>query len=335
MLAQPIAAAGAELGDLFEYKLSDRVTIRRNQSALVPILQTGVAADRLSLWNEAMGLRPRRAVWLRNTSPLALDAGSLSIVDGGAFAGEGLIDALKPNERRLVTYAADLGVQVNVRADRAPTRVVRLRAAKGVVTQESEQRSRRTYSVRNDDRDARTVVLEHPIRADWTLAGNAKPEESTAAVHRFRVSVPAGQAIALDVDEVRPGATTFQVTELHHERLQMLVTSGESRQQVERAMAPLFAKSAEIEEIESELERVNGDLQQIGQDQERVRENIKALRDSSVERRLLERYTRQLEEQENRVDTLKKAQAEFQARQARAERELNDLIAALTFDVAP
>jgi hypothetical protein len=33
-----------ELGDLFEYKLQDRVTIRKNQSALVPILQTRIDA---------------------------------------------------------------------------------------------------------------------------------------------------------------------------------------------------------------------------------------------------------------------------------------------------
>jgi hypothetical protein len=335
MLAQSIAASGADLGDLFEYKLSDRVTIRRNQSALVPILQTAVAADRLSLWNDQMGPRPRRAVWLRNSSPLTLDAGSLSIVDGGAFAGEGLIEALKPNERRLVTYAADLGVQVNARADNAPTRVVRLRAAKGMVAQESEQRWRRTYTVRNDDRDPRTVVIEHPIRADWNLAGSAKPDESTAAVHRFRVSVPPGQTTVLDVDEIKPGATTFQVTELHRERLELLVTSSDSRQTVERAMAPIFAKSAELDEVEQGLERIYGDLQQITEDQARVRENIKALGDSSAHRRLLERYTRQLEEQEDRVDALKREQSEQQARQARAERELNDLIAAMTFDVTP
>src|SRR5690349_5987069 len=36
-------AEGTALGDLFEYKLKERVTIRKNQSALVPILQTDVA----------------------------------------------------------------------------------------------------------------------------------------------------------------------------------------------------------------------------------------------------------------------------------------------------
>jgi len=335
MLSQGVAAAGSDLGDLFEYKLADRVTIRRNQSALVPILQTTVAVDRLSLWNDPMGARPRRAVWLRNTSPLTLDAGSLSVVEGGAFAGEGLIDPLKPNERRLVTYAADLGVQVNAQASETPTRVVRLRAVKGVVTQESEQRWRRTYTLRNSDRDARTVVVEHPVRQGWTLAGPAKPEESTAAVHRFRVSVPAGQTFTLDVNEVRPGTTTFSITELHRERLRLLVANPNSRDAVERAMAPVFAKSAELDVIEKDLERVFGEIQQITEDQSRVRENVKALGVSAAERRLLERYTRQLEEQENRLDTLKSRQADLNARQVRAEAELNELIAALTFEITP
>jgi hypothetical protein len=335
LLTQSITASAADLGDLFEYKLADAVTIRRNQSALVPILQTVVGVERLSLWNEQMGVRPRRAVWLRNTSPLTLDAGSLSIVEAGAFAGEGLVDTLKPDERRLVTYAADLGVQVNARANDSPMRIVRLRAAKGVVTQESEQRWQRTYTIRNDNRDARTVLIEHPVRADAKLAGDPTPVESTAGVHRFRVSVSPGQTVTLDVDEIKPGTTTFEVTQLHRDRLRVLVTSAESRDQVERAMAPIFAKSAELDQIEKAWEAALGEVQQINEDQDRLRENIKALGDSQAERRLLERYTRQLDDQENRVDALRKAQADYQARQARAERELSELIAAMTFDVTP
>jgi hypothetical protein len=335
MLSQSIAASGADLGDLFEYKLTDRVSIRRNQSALVPILQTTVTADKLSLWNDAMGGRPRRAVWLRNTSALTLDAGSLSIVDGGAFAGEGLIEPLKPNERRLVTYAGDLGVQVNARASDTPTRLVRLSAAKGVVTQQSEQRWRRVYTVRNDDRDARVVVIEHPVRAGWTLAPTAKPDESTATVHRFRVTVAAGQTTTLDVDEVRPGTTTIRVNELHRDRLRVLISGDEARGTVERAMEPVFAKSAELDAIEADMQRRSSELDSITSDQDRVRENIKALGNSSAERRLLERYTGQLEAQENRVDVLKRELAELGVRQAQAERELSALIAGLSFDVTP
>jgi len=41
-------ASGQELGDLFEYKLKDRVTLKKNQSALVPIAQTEIDAEKVS-----------------------------------------------------------------------------------------------------------------------------------------------------------------------------------------------------------------------------------------------------------------------------------------------
>jgi hypothetical protein len=55
-LEQPMAASAADLGELFEYRLNDRVTIKRNQSALVPILQAPVAAERISLWTPRQAL---------------------------------------------------------------------------------------------------------------------------------------------------------------------------------------------------------------------------------------------------------------------------------------
>jgi hypothetical protein len=333
VFGQTLAASGAELGDLFEYRLTDRVTIKRNQSALVPIVRASVAAERISLWNEAMGLRPRRAVWLTNTSDLTLDAGSLSVVDSGAFGGEGLIDAVKPGERRLVSFAADLGMQVSGRPSDAPARITRVRVANGVVTQDSEERQRRTYAIRNDDRETRVLLIEHLVRPGWTLARGVTPAESTPAVHRFRVTVPPSQTATLEVDELRPGATTYSINELHRDRLLVMAGPGTARGALESAMAPVFAKSVEIDGIEDELHKRNEEIDAIGTDQERVHENLAALKRSPNEQRLLERYTRQLESQENRLDTLKREVASLTEQHARAARELAQLIASVSIDV--
>src|SRR5258708_25608015 len=84
------AASGHELGDLFEYKLKDRVTLRKNQSALVPIAQTEIEAEKVSLWSGPTGSgRPLRGLWLKNTSPLTFDGGSFSVLENEVFAGEG------------------------------------------------------------------------------------------------------------------------------------------------------------------------------------------------------------------------------------------------------
>src|SRR6185312_6184174 len=121
------AANGLNLGDLFEYKLKDRVTIHKNESALVPIVQVHIAAEKVSLWNNSLGSqRPLRALWLTNSSPLTLDGGSFTVLEDEAFAGEGLTDPIKPGEKRLVSYAADLGVRVDAKSESRPQRVTRV-----------------------------------------------------------------------------------------------------------------------------------------------------------------------------------------------------------------
>ena len=50
------------------------------------------------------------------------------------------------------------------------------------MVQSTEERLRSTYSARNEDAEARTLVIEHPVRAGWTLGGTVKPDESTAGL---------------------------------------------------------------------------------------------------------------------------------------------------------
>src|ERR1700733_344119 len=139
--AMSAAASGLDLGDLFEYKLKDRVTIRKNESALVPTVQAHVDAEKVSLWNTSLGsARPLRALWITNSSPLTLDSGSFSVLEGEAFAGEGLTDAIKPGEKRLLSYAADLGLRINRLATTDPQRATHVRIEHGVMIQTSELR---------------------------------------------------------------------------------------------------------------------------------------------------------------------------------------------------
>ena len=116
------AATSQDLGDLFEYKLKDRVTIAKNQSALVPILSSDVDAEKVTLWH--IGAQyPLRALWLTNSGGDTLDSGTFNIVDAGAFAGEGVLDHIKPGEKRLLSYAVDQGVRIDAKSDSNAERV--------------------------------------------------------------------------------------------------------------------------------------------------------------------------------------------------------------------
>jgi len=68
-------------------------------------------------------------------------------------------------------------------------------------------------------------------------------------------------------------------------------------------------------------------------DQQRLRENMKALKGSAEEKALLERYTRQLNEQENRLETLRQESRQLEARKDSAQGSLDKMIQELSFDV--
>ena len=162
--ARTTTAQTRDLGDLFEYKLQDRVTIRKNQSALVPILQARIDAEKVSVWNPS-GSAVLRALWVDNTSTLTLDGGSFNVLEGDAFAGEGLMDPIKPGEKRLLSYAADLGVLVDAKQKAENQRVTKVIIAHGVMMQSTQEREENTYLIRNRDTSPRTVVIEHPARS--------------------------------------------------------------------------------------------------------------------------------------------------------------------------
>ena len=91
------AATGSEVGDLFEYRIDQPVTVPRDRSALIPILQTRMEGERVSIYNEsARADRPMGGILLKNTSPLTLEGGALTVIEGDAYAGEALMERLKP-----------------------------------------------------------------------------------------------------------------------------------------------------------------------------------------------------------------------------------------------
>src|SRR5262249_31530333 len=153
------------------------------QSAMVPIVSAPVGAERVSVWSASDGLpRPRRALWLTNTTGLTLDGGSVTVLDHGNFAGEGVIETIKEGSRRPVAFAADLAMQVQSEAVKRDEPATHVRIAHGLMTVETLQCSQTRYVARNDDSSARQLVIEHPKTAGWNLVDDRiAPAETTAS----------------------------------------------------------------------------------------------------------------------------------------------------------
>jgi hypothetical protein len=190
--------------DFFEYALTQPVTIHKNESAMVPILQQELPAEHVTLWspNEPT---PLRAVRLENTSKLTLDSGSFSIFESGEFAGEGLLDPIHPGEKRLLSYAADQAVRVRVTDSQSTRTLHHVEVRKGVIIETHMDVASVTYTAINSADEDRVVLLEHPRRTNgWSLEDSLKPDETAPSLYRFKVPVAAHATASLEVREHGP-----------------------------------------------------------------------------------------------------------------------------------
>ena len=314
-----------ELGDLFEYRLKDRVTIRKNQSALVPILQTRIDAERVSLWNPSQD-SVLRALWVDNNSNLTLDGGSFNVLEGDAFAGEGLLDPIKPGEKRLLSYAADLGLLVDAKQKNENQQVTRIVIAHGAMTQSTQERQEETYTVRNRDTLPRVLIVEHPARAGWKLADDETPAESTASFHRFRVAIDPKTTKTLTVKEYRPVSNRWMLTGVTDNEIKFFLDQKMITPEVEKALRSIVTQKNDIAVLDAVIAGRRAQVTNISDDQQRVRENMKALKGSAEEKALIERYVRELNEQEDRVQTLRKEITEMQQKRDAAQSALTTMI---------
>ena len=332
--SEPVAK-GSSLGDLFEYKLKERVTIRKNQSALVPILQTDITAEKVSLWSESLGVaRPLRALWVNNSSSMTLDSGSFSVLDSNTFAGEGLMEAIKPGERRLLSYATDLGLLVDTRLDSGRERVTRTRIYRGTLTTTSELREKKTYTLRNEDTTARVLVIEHAARPEWKLAQDTpKAEEKAVGLYRFRLNVGPKTTEKLVINESEPVSTQYSLSGITDDQIWSFLLQKSINPDIEKALRTIVTQKNVVANFDATIKTQQKTMDQIFADQARLRENMKALKGSLEEKALLQRYTRQLDDEETQLDALKKKKQDTEAQQQLSNVVLQKMIQELQMDV--
>jgi hypothetical protein len=328
------SAQGSDLGDLFEYKLKDRVTIHKNESSLVPIVQAHVQTEKVSLWNPSLGsARPLRALWLTNSSPLTLDGGSFSVLEDEAFAGEDLMDPVKPGEKRLVSYAADLGIRVNKKTHGEPQHVTKVRIIHGTMIQTSATRQDTIYTARNEDSAQRALLIEHALRPGWNLSSDTpKPEETTATDYRFRLALGAKATSTLVVSESSSIETRYALTNLDDGQIQVFLQQKSINPEVEAAFRKIVEQKNHIAALNAQLAAIESQQEKIFDDQQRIRENLKSLKGSSEERALTQRYTQQLEDQETQLQELQTQTTDLQSQRDKAQEALDAMIENLDLD---
>jgi hypothetical protein len=330
--AMETAQAQAAGGQQFEYKIRQPVTIRRNESALLPIIQSDVDGEKVSIYRANSGeSHPRLAFWLKNVSGLTLDAGPVTIIDANTFAGEGLIESVQPGESRLLSYAVDLGVEVSTQAGSERQRVERVLISQGLLRMYAKILEKRTYKIRNNSETTRSVVLEHPVRPGWKLISTA-PAETSANNYRFKIESKPKSTSEFIVQEESPQESSFAVSSITPEQITFWVRERSIDPEIEKALQAIVEKKSEINDFSQKISALDREQNDIFKDQERVRGNLQRLSQGSEEATLRLRYIKQLDAQENRLTAIRTEREKIEAARAASQKQLDALIQKLSLD---
>lgn len=315
---------GDEIGDLFEYRIEQPVTVLRDRSALIPIIQTKMDGERVSVYNESVRQdRPFSGVLLKNMTNLTLESGSLTVIDGNAYAGEALMDRLKAKEQRLISFALDLGTHVRVRnnQDREPAKIIKV--VNGVFQVHYFQTSEKTYQISNQTERPKVLYIEYPIQNGWELSDDSpKPDYTTQRYYRFRVELKGLEEKELKISIRQPLMDNYQLTSLSKTDLQLFVSRRYIDEATRAKLDKLIDLRIKINEIENKLDSFDNEVEKIEADQKRLRENIEALSKTAEAKTLIARYIAKANDQETRLENMEKERITLEAEQEKLESEL-------------
>ena len=323
-------ASARELGELFEYDFPSAVTVRKDESAMLPFLQQKVSARKLLIYSDPSSEHPLNAAEINNDTGKTLDGGPVTVYDSGAYGGEALMETLKASDKRLISYAVDLGTRVTTKFGSKSDIVREIHVRRGVLTARQAIQETRTYTVRNADQKPKTLIIEHPVRQAYNLLGQ-KPVETTASAYRFEVKLAAGGTAELPVNEERVFDNTYSVSNLTPDLLMTYVQNKALSEAARKQLQAIVAQKSLVAQNDADISRATQEFTDLSRDQDRLRQNIESLNRVSGQQEQVQQYARQLAAQETRLAGLRDRQAELRKKKAALESELNSLIEKMDF----
>jgi hypothetical protein len=322
-----------EVGDQFQYRIGNPVTVKRNQSALVPILHTSLEGRRVAIYNpEVRAKNPMSAVQLRNTTGLTLEGGPVTVLDDEQYVGESMLETMKPDEERLVPYSVELGCVVTV-DDHSETRDVHFsRIAGGKLHLHRYRVRRKIYVILNKTERKLDLFLEHRFAPGSDLADTPAPADKTDHYYRFRLDVAPRSTVKFVVNEKGEEFEALAVHNANRDQLRFWFESkyidAGTRQALEECIQ-LYEKAAALLRRIQERDKEVGE---IFQDQERLRKNLQALGSSLDEKGLRERYVADLSKDEDKVAQYRTEMKSMREEKDKLEEDLRARLGRLKFE---
>ncbi|MBL8792661.1 MAG: DUF4139 domain-containing protein [Planctomycetia bacterium] len=324
------AAAATELGDFFQYAIEQPVSLARQKSAMLPIVTQEIDGTKVSIYNQNTHPKfPLLGLKFKNTTDLHLMQGPITVFEGNSYAGDARILDLQPKEERLISYAIDLGTEVEPVVANPTDRIIKVKITRGIVEATHKINQSKTYNVKNRSQHDRTLIVEHPYRAEFKLMAPEKFNERARDVYRFEVPVKSQGTAKLDVVEERDTLQSVTLSNTDDQTLRFFINHNVSSPAVKKALEGAVGLKNKVADTQRELAHANQQLKDITDDQNRLRANLKEMPPTAA---AYKRYLEKFDKQETEIEQLREKIKQLQNQAFQQRRAFEDYLTALNVD---
>jgi len=321
------AAIAGDVGSLFQYVIRTPVNLPRQQSAMLPIVNSEIKGEKVSIYNQAVQAKhPLNGLKMTNTTDLHLMQGPITVLDDGVYAGDAKIDDLPPGSERLISYAMDLDTEVAPEVKPRAGKILKVRLLKGMMYVDHKYARATEYTVKNSGRKAKKVLIEYPVESEWKLVAPKEPAEKTRDKYRFAVEAKPGEPAKLLVEEERTEGQQIGLSNMDDHMIRIYVSAPEVSDRVKAALTEVVKQRQSIQQVADMREQLQQRIKEIGEDQARIRENMLRLARTSE---IYKTYVKKFSDQETEIEKLRAEIVELQTRENQLRKALDDYLVGL------
>jgi hypothetical protein len=323
-----------DLGELFEYNISNPVSIKRKQSALVPILTESIKARRVLLYNKnEYDKNPNACLEITNNTNLTLERGPVTIIYDDNLAGEAIIPFLNKEDTRLLNYAVEQAVLVTHEIKSESLNVHKITIGSGYSYEYYYTNQTTTYKINNKTNEEKELYLDHPKTYGYKFIEKPIEPEETPNFWRFKITLKPKDAITFKLKEQREDYTSYYIRNWSKDDILKRVGFYVKQKFINETLEAQLKEIAELIQTLNDKTKMRDKLYEekdlMSDEQARLRENIAVLGEDTQSISLKERYVKKLNDQESRFEKIsaevKKLDKEIDSLNKSIENKMNKL----------
>ncbi len=300
-----------DLGELFEYNISNPVSIKRKQSALVPILTKAIKAKRILLYNKnEHNKNPNACLEITNNTNLILERGPATLIYDDNLAGEAIIPFLNKEDTRLLNYAVEQAVIIIHEQKSENLSVHKVTFGSGYSYEYYYTNLMTEYKINNKTTEEKELYLDHPKTAGYKFVEKPVDPEETQNYWRFKITLKPKDAIIFKLKERKENYSSNYLWNWSKEDIIKRVGFYVKHKFIDPKLEQQLKEIAELIQTSNDLknkrEKLHEERDVMTSEQERLRENIAVLGTDSQSITLKERYIKKLNDQESRFEEISK-----------------------------